>query len=78
MITQKYKYMVVHTLLTGLERLLNDLEELANGCYDIVSIFNETPSGSRQVVCIVVRVHLIDEELPFDEDEIKRRLGFGD
>lgn len=71
--------MVLSILLTRLESLLNDIEELANGCYDIVSIFSELPKHGithRQTVSVVIRIHLIDEEIPFDEEEIKKKLGF--
>lgn len=67
---------MTHTLLfTGLENFLNDLERLCSGNYDIVSIFERQQVGQRAVVGVVIRFH-IDEEIEFNEEEIKRKLGF--
>lgn len=74
--TAKYRYMVLNVLADGLEDLLNELEDLASGCYQVISIFPFNKSESRQIVTVVVRVDLIDDEIPFDEEEIKRKLGF--
>ncbi len=70
-----YHYMTHTMLFDGLEPFLNDLENQCNGCYDIVSIFERQVVGQRAVVGVVIRF-LITSELEFNEEEIKRRLGF--
>ena len=76
MMTQtSYHYMVVELLLERLERFLNDLEHQCNGLYDIVSITGLQQVGSRSVLAVVIRFH-ITSELEFNEEEIKRMLGF--
>jgi hypothetical protein len=74
--TLAYHYMVTTVMLDGLETLLNGLESHASGDYDIVSIFDRQHAGSRTTVCVVIRFLLREDEPVFDEEEIKRKLGF--
>lgn len=76
MMTDTSFHYMTHTLLfDGLESFLNDLEQQCSGMYDIVSIFVQKHVGDRAVMGIVIRFR-ITSELEFNEEEIKRRLGF--
>ena len=75
MTTTSYHYMTHTLLFDGLEKFLNDLDRLAESQYDIISIFEKQCIGNKSVVGIVIRFHIISE-LEFDEEEIKRKLGF--
>jgi hypothetical protein len=67
--------MVIELLLSELEAFLNKLERHSSGLYDIVSIATVQSVGTRSVMAAVIRFH-ITSELEFDEEEIKRKLGF--
>lgn len=73
--TTMCRYMVMTTLFSKLEQLLNDIENMASGQYEIVSIFDKQHVGERSTVGVVVKFHV---ELVFDEEEIKKRLGFSE
>jgi hypothetical protein len=74
--TKRFHYMVLETFLDKLEVFLNDLEDMASGSYEIVSIFPTLP-GTRTVVGVIVKLSLSDDDdIPFDEDDIKKKLGF--
>jgi hypothetical protein len=57
------------------ERVLNDLEEMASGAYDVVGIQTVTIGGRAESI-ITVRMTVAEDEPVFDEAEIKRKLGF--
>lgn len=76
MMTQtSFHYMVIELLLSQLEAFLNNLENQCSGLYDIVSISTVQSVGTRSVMAAVIRFH-ITSELDFNEEEIKRKLGF--
>jgi len=54
----------------GLENLLNEIEQNASGFYEIVQI-----NTVSSVFVVTVRLFVSDEPT-FDEEEIKRKLGF--
>ena len=66
------RFMVVQVPSSKLEKLLNDLEEMASGAYDVISVTPRERSEER----VVVRLTIIETEPVFDEEEIKRKLGF--
>lgn len=68
----RWHYMTVSIMQKRLEHVLNNLEDMASGMYEIVSILPEAIG----VLMLVVRLRIIEEEAIFDEAEIKRRLGF--
>jgi len=68
----KYHYTVITVFsLENLEKLLNTIESQATNNYDIMSIFSR-----KETICVIIRFHIQDDDVIFDEEEIKRKLGF--
>jgi hypothetical protein len=70
--------MVINVLYDGLEKFLNDVENLASGAYEIVSIlpFSQGIKTEKHVVGVVIKFILAyEDDIEFNEDVI-RRLGF--
>jgi fructose-1,6-bisphosphatase len=80
MTQDKCHFMVISILYEGLEKFLNDVEELPSGQYSIVSIIpldRSSRTEKRMVVGVVIRFTITeDDDIEFDEDIIRRRLGF--
>lgn len=72
---ERWYYTTITVQRQKIDQVLNNLEQLASGMYEIVSIVPELHHNS--VVMVVIRLRVVDEEVVFDEQEIKRRLGFG-
>jgi hypothetical protein len=67
-------YMTIQIPFNDLERLLNSIEGHASGCYDVVSIVSL--NTARSLVGVVIRFEIKETDPPFDEEEIKRMLGY--
>ena len=65
------KFHTLHTRLDKIEKVLTDLEDYANGNYEVISIF--TTNETFGTVAIVFKLIIQDE---FNEEEIKRKLGY--
>lgn len=70
-----FRYLAFTLLFDRLENFLNELEHEHSGSYDIVSIFERQKVGERAVMGIVIKLY-INVGFEFNEEEIKRRLGF--
>lgn len=68
--------MTIVTPFDNLERLLKSVEEQASGFYEIIAIV--PLGGIRSQVGVVIRFEIVEVDPPFDEEEIRRKLGFGD
>ena len=58
----------------NVDKLLNDLEDFCSEKYDVFSIVPFGEIDDNFVVGVVIRFHIDDGY--FDEDEIKKKLGF--
>jgi hypothetical protein len=59
---QRWYYLTVTVQRGNIEHVLNNLEQLASGMYEIVSIVPELRHNS--IVMVVVRLRVVDGQLP--------------